>query len=267
MITEKFLKVLLAAIHEEWSDIITYAQKHNVFPLVFEVASASVNFVDLPTYPMYTANAMAIIAGQVKRTSAFLNLYREFVEADLFPLVMKGVICRQLYGDYSDHRVSGDEDILIRIEDFEKIKQIMLGEGYIPEKENISEAELKTLQELSFHNPNTGLSVDVHINSMGFENDLRCQMNKYFKDAFDNRIQMEVDSQVIYTMSHTDHFLFLLLHTFKHFTGGGFGIREVIDILLFEEKYIEALVKEKSVSTWKFIKGSRWTAITAICSL
>ena len=55
---------------------------------------------------------MSMIAGQVNRTSAFLNLYQELIEGDCKPLVRKGIVCRQLYGEYADHRPSGDEDII-----------------------------------------------------------------------------------------------------------------------------------------------------------
>lgn len=38
-------------------------------------------------------------------------------------------------------------------------------------------------------------------------------------------------------MNHQDHFLFLILHAFKHFIGGGFGIRQMLDILLYQEHF------------------------------
>lgn len=247
-LTEKFLEVLSAVIHENafnaggfsqegWTTIISYARKHNVFPLIFEAASESTQFAEHPAYYTYISEAMSIVAGQVKRTAAFLDLYHSFVEANYYPIVMKGVVCRQLYGKLSDHRPSGDEDILIKTQDFDKVRQILIQCGYVPEKESISEAELNITQEFSFHNNKQGLTVDVHISPMGHENELRSQMNKYFQDVFIDCIKMEINSETIYTMSYTDHFLFLILHTFRHFTGGGFGIRQVLDILLFEQSY------------------------------
>ena len=38
--------------------------------------------------------------------------------------MMKGLICRQLYGEYCDHRPSGDEDILIRKAEYKQVQQI-----------------------------------------------------------------------------------------------------------------------------------------------
>ncbi len=80
---------------------------------------------------------MSIVAGQARRTEAFLSLYKEFVKADIHPIVMKGLICRQLYEEYCDHRPSGDEDILIQKSEFELVQQILVKNGYYPDHENI----------------------------------------------------------------------------------------------------------------------------------
>lgn len=62
---------------------------------------------------------MSIVAGQARRAEAFLSLYQQFIKANMHPLVMKGIICRQPYGDFCDHRPSGDEDILIPKSEYE----------------------------------------------------------------------------------------------------------------------------------------------------
>mgnify|MGYP002120156504 CR=1 FL=1 len=46
--------------------------------------------------------------------------------------MMKGLICRQLYGEYCDHRPSGDEDILIRKAEYKQVQQIPQEIGYRP---------------------------------------------------------------------------------------------------------------------------------------
>lgn len=62
-------------------------------------------------------------------------------------------------------------------------------------------------------------------------------MNDYFHDVFESSIDTECHGLKIKAMSHTEHFLFLVLHAFRHFMSGGFGIRQLIDILLYKEKY------------------------------
>lgn len=150
---------------------------------------------------------------------------------------MKGLICRQLYGELCDHRPSGDEDILIRKSEYEQVQHILVTNGYIPEQKNVTPLQLENVQEFSFYNPQSGLTIEVHINPFGTNNDLRMQLNNCFQNVFQNCREAVIDGVSVTTMSHTDHIFFLVLHTFKHLTSGGFGIRQIADILLYAEKY------------------------------
>ncbi len=231
---------------QEWEEVVRIARAHNVFPLIFEKASENESFVSLPEYQQYAFEVMSIVAGQARRTEAFLSLYKEFVKADIHPIVMKGLICRQLYEEYCDHRPSGDEDILIQKSEFELVQQILVKNGYYPDHENIKVEQLEDLQEVTFFNTVIGLSIEVHVNPIGHEDNWRRQLNDCFKNVFQNRIDEVVDDVAITTMGYTDHMLFLILHAFKHLTAGGFGIRQVLDILIYAEKY-------ESVCNWEHL--------------
>lgn len=39
------------------------------------------------------------------------------------------------------------------------------------------------------------------------------------------------------TMNHTDHMLFLICHSLKHFIHSGFGIRQICDMVMFANAY------------------------------
>ena len=77
--------------------------------------------------------------------------------------MMKGLICRQLYGEYCDHRPSGDEDILIRKAEYKQVQQIPQEIGYRPKYQGVTETQLDDLQEVTFYNRQTGLSIEVHV--------------------------------------------------------------------------------------------------------
>jgi len=55
----------------------------------------------------------------------------KLAQQGIYPIVMKGMICRQLYGDLGEHRPSSDEDILVEIKDFYKVQEILEKEGYV----------------------------------------------------------------------------------------------------------------------------------------
>lgn len=234
-INEKQVPQLAAPV--DWPGIFRLARAQNVHAIIFEVASEILDFQKIPEYEAYMHTAMAQIAGQIKRTEAFLKLYRALDAAGLHPIVMKGIACRQLYGAYSDHRPSGDEDILIQKEEYEKVKSILVSQGYLPERETVTSGQLEELQEISFHHADSGLCIEVHTNPFGRENNLRRQMNDYFQAVFDHPIKLNLEGTMIWTMGHTDHFLFLVLHAFKHMMVSGFGIRQVLDILLYMRTY------------------------------
>ena len=132
-----FLEILSSSVHQtnlsdislnakEWDRVLSLARKHNVVTLVFEKASEVSAFTKLPTYTQNMMETMTIVASQARRTEEFLSLYQKCLQEDIHPIVMKGIICRQLYGEYCDHRPSGDEDILICKEDYEQIQRILI---------------------------------------------------------------------------------------------------------------------------------------------
>lgn len=247
-VTKTFLNMLSSCIHdtpfadpslsqEEWKSLAKLAKAHNVLPLIFEKASEFDNFCALEEYLQIAAQAMTIVAEQSRRTAAFLELYSLFLQADLHPIVMKGIVCRQLYGQYCDHRPSGDEDLFIHRRDFEKVRQILTQHGYRSPHQNITFDQLETLQEMNFSNKQTGLDIDLHFDMVSYGNDLRKRINESFQNAPQNSREEVIDGIPITTMSHTDQLHFLIIHAFKHFMGGGFGIRLVMDILLYIQAY------------------------------
>lgn len=247
-----FLEILSSSVHQtnlsdislnakEWDRVLSLARKHNVVTLVFEKASEVSAFTKLPTYTQNMMETMTIVASQARRTEEFLSLYQKCLQEDIHPIVMKGIICRQLYGEYCDHRPSGDEDILVCKEDYEQIQRILIENGYIPENSNVTHKQLEELQEITFHNTQSGLTIEVHVNPIGHHNNLRRRMNDYFMGVFERSIMLNINDVNISTMSATDHYVYLVLHSFKHFTSAGFGIRQVLDILLFEQEYADKI--------------------------
>lgn len=248
--TTAFLSIIDAAIHNkpielqgnvDYSKILAMARAHNILPLVCGKLCESAHFAEHPEFEAYVKTAMEVIVVQTRRTEIFLELYQAFSKAGLRSIVMKGILCRGLYGKLCDHRPSGDEDILIRKPDFEKTAAILKGQGFSPERQEVTEKQLEELQEISFYHRNSGLVIEVHTNPIGKENEARCQRNDCFQDVFEHQKQMEISGTLVWTMGDTDHLLLLILHAFKHMAVTEFGIRQVLDILLFYEQNEDAI--------------------------
>src|SRR5699024_10745344 len=65
---------------------------------------------------------------QRRKTEEFLQLYAKLTAEGLTPVVVKGIVCRNLYRE-PDYRCSGDEDVLIPGEQFEKCHELFLNNG------------------------------------------------------------------------------------------------------------------------------------------
>lgn len=87
-------------------------------------------------------------------------------------------------------------------------------------------------------------------------------MNDCFENVFKNYREVGIHGISVRTMSHTDHFLFLVLHAFRHFTCSGFGIRQVLDILLYKKEFEVCI-------DWNYIKEqlSRFDAFLFLSDL
>lgn len=242
-----FFKLLSSVIHNrpmpvlqtpvDWNEIFSIAKKHNLQSLAFERAGTNYEFQNQPEYSFWQRAVITSVGGQARRTELFLRLYSAFLKADLHPIAMKGIICRQLYGELCDHRPSGDEDLLIPISDFARVKEILKEQGYTTEYVNETQQQLEQIQEVDFFHEKEKLHVELHLNPMGRENEFRSKMSDCFQNVFDRAIDVEIQGVTVRTMAHTDHLLYLVFHALKHLSGGGFGLRQVIDILLYQERF------------------------------
>lgn len=169
------------------------------------------------------------VARQIIKTDEFLRMYGLLKQQGWKPLVMKGIVIRELY-EWKNHRISGDEDILLPLGIMEKCEEFLLTEG----------------MELTF-NPETnektfvlkegGLRLDLHHTFFDPTSDICGSWNSFFEDAAKRSVDIEIEGIALRTLSPTDHLLFLILHAFKHFIYRGIGIRQAADVLIYMDRY------------------------------
>ena len=91
--------------------------------------------------------------------------------------------------------------------------------------------------EVPYYKKGGSLHIELHKELFSSESEAYGNLNHLFADVFDRKIQEEINGVPIYTMCHTDHLLYLILHAFKHFLHSGFGIRQVCDIVVYADTY------------------------------
>lgn len=244
--TEKmFLTVLKAAMlgemaepdreltPEEWCSLFRIARIHQVLPLIYDAV-----------YPYLTKEAAALAADikmqvrvqvmrQTLKTSGFLALYPQLCAAGGKPLVVKGLICRNLYPK-PDLRPSGDEDVLILPEQFADCHRVLLKNGMYT---SLEYGNLPHAYEVPYRKEGSPLYIELHRNLFPPESTAYGNLNRFFGEVHDRVVSEEIQGVRVYTMEPTDHLMYLVCHAFKHFLHSGFGIRQVCDIVLFANRY------------------------------
>lgn len=229
----------------DWNRLSELARAQNLLPLFFEAASGIKEYVASPQYQEDQRDALYMIARQIQRSMSFVGIYQRFLENGVEPIVMKGLVLRHLYGELGEGRPSGDEDILIEVKAYPAVKAILEQEKYICEFPDITERELRQIQAVSFFNIERRLTIEVHTNAIGKENESRIKMNRYFSDAYSRGRVISIYDTPIRVMDPDTSILFLILHAWKHFLNRGVGIRQVLDILVYYKKYESEISRER----------------------
>ena len=105
---------------QDWAALFQLAQAHHVLPMIFEAVYAcpAASSADAQLMQLAKRQTMQSVMRQAMKTGEFLALMKHLQAAGVTPCVVKGIVCRSLY-PHPDHRISGDEDVLISPEQFE----------------------------------------------------------------------------------------------------------------------------------------------------
>ncbi|MDO4942247.1 MAG: nucleotidyltransferase family protein [Lachnospiraceae bacterium] len=258
MIEELFLEALKAALKNErvfwdmdiqpdaWRKLFQIADKHQVLPMIYEAVydCPSAQRIDPRFFEPYKRRMMQSVMMQTVKTSEFLNLYRFLSEKDLKPLVIKGIICRELYPN-PDYRMSSDEDLLIMPGQFEEFHKAMMEYGM---RLSDSEMNIWDVYEVPYGKPGRPIYIELHKYLFPPDSSAYGDLNRFFEDVFERAESVPIQNCDILTMNATDHLFYLICHAFKHFLHSGFGIRQICDIILFANTHGDAI-------DWKMIFG------------
>jgi len=140
------------------------------------------------------------------------------VGVDYMPL--KGCNVKALYPS-PELRTMGDADILIRTEQYDRIRPIMQQLGFTE--------KLESNHELNWQRG--ALLLELHKRIIPSYNR---DYYRYFGDGW--RLATECQG-TRYAMSHEDEFIYLFTHFAKHYRDGGIGIRHLLDLHVYLQAY------------------------------
>ncbi len=214
----------------DYNALFALAQQQKLLPVVFETVS---RFPAAEEHAAMFATAkkqsIAQVFQQTMRTMQFSALYGQLRAAGLHPLVVKGQLCSGLY-PWADHRLSGDDDLLIPDGELAACHQALLAQGLTTDcpEERLAEAD-----EITYVKEGSVLRIELHRRLFDSSEDAHDALNEAFADIHDRAV--EVDG--LLTMPPHEHLRYLILHAYKHFVRSGIGLRQFCDIGLWARAY------------------------------
>ena len=219
---------------------LALASRHSLLPLVveylLETNAASPGSVPLPERTVIDSARTKVIH-QTQRTADLGLLLSHLEKAGLRPVIMKGIVCRDLY-PVPSQRPSVDEDFLIRPQEADDYRREMTAYGFVPENDKGGAAEQ---DEVTYVSRSCRMTVEVHTYPFPRDQKAYAHLNKWLEGAVDRAVEQRCGRIDLLTLCPTDHLIYMLFHVYKHFLHGGFGIRQVCDIGLFSEKNIDKI--------------------------
>ena len=214
----------------DWSAACQLAADHQVLPMLYHGAVRTKQIIPDTISEKLTRTAMRAAFVDQNQLYEIEQIRRCFLENGVDFMLLKGVWLKPLYPQ-SDLRPMGDVDILIKNEQYDTIRPLMLQMGY----REILESD----HELIWDKPGV-LHVELHKRLIPSYNK---DYYAYFGDGW-RLAQPTAGSE--HGMRAEDQFVYLFTHYAKHYRDAGIGIRHLMDLHVF--------LKAKPDLDWHYIE-------------
>lgn len=235
---------------KQWQELYHLASIHDVIPLFTHTVYSS---KPLQAYPEFKSimitRAKSITLQQAKKSAGFIDLYQQMKENNLQPVVLKGILCRQLYPE-PEQRPSSDEDLLISPEQINDYHRFFLSHEF---NLVVPDIDLETSDEISYENKNTHLYIEVHKYLFPPQSSAFGPLNSLF-DLTEKTWSTPIYGVPILSLTPTMHLLYMIAHAYKHFLYSGIGIRQICDICLFTKTYGSKIDWDRIHSSCKAVR-------------
>lgn len=227
-----------ALSHGELEELVELAGLHHLTALVGrEIYTLR---PDWPQAGFLRKSTLMTGAESARRASELAELTRALEDEGIPYAVVKGAVLRDLYPD-PDLRISTDEDLLAA--------------DLAPEKVLRERGFRQAEGERGSTHTWTGRSLRVELHTDLLEGwDFPGVDPGVFSGALADRRRTETAWGPLFAMDPQTHFLYLVLHFYKHFLTGGIGLRQVCDLVLFAQRRAGEL---NWPEIWDFLEKAR----------
>lgn len=199
--------------HFSLEEALPCIQKHHMIPLAYAGAvNCGIATSDPLMQKLFHSYLKAMLISE-RQMKDIQRIYVAFDQNQIDYMPLKGCKMKPLYPK-PELRTMGDADILIRMEQYERICEIITSLGF--------EEKQETDHELIWMS--SGLLLELHKRLIPSYNK---DYFAYFGDGWQLGI---VEQGSRYTMDAEDEWVYLFTHFAKHYRDGGIGCRHVLDL-------------------------------------
>lgn len=207
----------------DWDNALNTAKKHQIIPMLYYGVQYSgitppaeiMQFSELATFKNISVSQNQLYALE--------QIYKAFDENEIDYMPLKGSVLKFVYPK-PELRPMGDADILIRQEQYEKVRPVMTALGFF----EILESD----HELIWDKKGV-LHVELHKRLIPSYN------KDYYEYYGDGWRFAEHKENCRYDMRDEDNYIYLFTHYAKHYRDGGIGIRHMTDLYVFAAAHSE----------------------------
>ena len=237
---------------EEWREIFTLAELQTLLPVIFESVCESAGAREFPElFKVVKGRVISSVVRQFNRNLDFHELYLKMLAAGARPLVVKGQLCAALY-PLPDHRISSDDDIFAAPGEYDICRNVLEWEGLTAEHDDDGSSH-ETAYGLNTEN---GKCLRIELHRTLFAADAPDDFNRFFTDAFKSCVKIGDH----WSLLPHEHLLYLLAHSFKHFTIVGVGVRQTCDIGLWARAHFDEIDWARLKTELSAIRAFRFAA-------
>lgn len=207
------------------SAFIEKSMSHKILSMTASALLKPENGVEDSVKKFVRNEVISEVVLQTRKTVKFIQAYKAMREKGAEPLCVKGIICRALYPDF-DLRISSDEDLVASDADYTVCMDVLQTLGFVIKGNDNG-------YETSFYHPQSGCMIELHHTLFPDDGGVYSAFNSALGNLFESPASVRIEQTEILCPCADKHFLYLVLHAFKHFLISGLGIRQIADIALF----------------------------------
>lgn len=212
------------AVHADtdWDNLFALSVQQKVEAMV---CAALMNVPDVPqeVRARFLTAYKKEISAQIVRRNEGMKIFNAFEVNGIDCVPLKGWVLQDLYPNPA-MRYMCDLDILFKPEQSADVRRVLEALDYVPQ-------ELGGNPEVYFKKPI--MNIEMHKRIVRDKTD--------YYDRIWERVVPQETSAHAFEMTPEDYYLYMIAHFYKHFTGGGTGVRYVCDTEVYLRAYGDAM--------------------------